>query len=330
MIYIFIICISLLLIFCLFSQNKSKRMVTIQESFENKAEEEEYKKERKIQPEDEEYKKDRKILPEEEEYKKEKKIQPEEEEYKKERKIQQENSKMGAEWEREIKDSTFNTNMPSQITYENILKFPDAEIKLEPRDKVYINPFFPDDKSKGTMQLETPRQNYPSLKDMTIVERNAFKFGYPDGMTMQDYVNWLYLFRKTPNLLNLEHNINYQKLIAGVPIYYKKDKTPPPAKILTPLNADDYFNKMYSKPPTIPNESLTYTVNEDVRVAANQGSSGIMPRNYEDYGDFSQNFDVRGTTGHIYNPELADKTDPYFLRNMIGPNWSIKNHRTLG
>ena len=277
MIYIFIICIVLLLIFCLFSQQQSKKMVDIQESFENKADAEE----------------------------------------------EEEDAKMGAEWEREIKDSTFNTNMPSQITYENILAFPDAEIKLEPRDKVYVNPFFPDDKSKGTVQLESPRQNYPDLKDMTIVERNSFKFGYPDGMTMQDYVNWLYLFRKTPNLLNLEHNINYQKLTAGVPVHYKKDKTPPPAKRLTPLNADDYFNSMYTKPPTIPNKSLTYTINEDVRVAANLGTSGIMPRNYDDYGDFSQNFDVMGSTGYIYN-SLADKTDPYFLRNMTGPNWSVK------
>ena len=231
---------------------------------------------------------------------------------------------MGEEWGREIKDSTFNTNMPSQITYENILSFPNAEIKLEPRDKVYINPFFPNDKSKGTIQLETPRQNYPDLRDMTIVERNAFKFGYPDGMTMQDYVNWLYLFRKTPNLLNLEHNINYQKLTAGIPIHYKKDKTPPPSKRLTPLNADDYFNSMYTKPPTIPNKTLTYTINEDVRVASNLGTSGIMPSNYDDYGDFSQNFDVKGSSGYIYSEELADKTDPYFLRNMIGPNWSVK------
>jgi len=291
MIYIFIICIVLLLFFCLFSQQKSKKMVDIQESFENKVESQIRRKPEK------------------------KPLAGEQEE---------ENAEMGKEWEREIKDSTFNTNMPSQITYENILKFPDAEIKLEPRDKVYINPFFPKDKSKGTVQLETPRQNYPNLKEMTIVERNAFKFGYPDGMTMQDYVNWLYLFRKTPNLLNLEHNINYQKLTAGVPIHYKKDKTPPPAKRLTPLNADDYFNRMYTKPPTIPNKTLTYTINEDVRVAANLGNSGIMPRNYDDYGDFSQNFDVMGSTGYVYSEELADKTDPYFLRNMIGPNWSVK------
>jgi len=282
MIYIFIICIVLLLIVCVFSQS-TKIKLDVEETFDNKepfAEEEE------------------------------------EEEPK--------SSKMGEQWEREIKDSTFQTFMPSQITYENILAFPNAEIKLEPRDKVYINPLFPNDKSKGTVQLETPRQNYPDLKDMTIVERNAFKFGYPDGMTMQDYVNWLYLFRKTPNLLNLEHNINFQKLTAGIPIHYKKDKTPPPAKRLTPLNADDYFNRMYTKPPTIPNKTLTYTINEDVRVAANLGTSGIMPRNYEDYGDFSQNFDMKGSTGYIYNPELADKTDPFFLRNMIGPNWSVK------
>jgi hypothetical protein len=282
MIYIFIICIVLLLIVCVFSQS-TKIKLDVEESFDNK-----------------------KPLAEEEE----------EEESK--------DSKMGEQWEREIKDSTFQTFMPSQITYENILKFPDAEIKLEPRDKVYINPFFPNDKSKGTVQLESPRQNYPDLKDMTIVERNAFKFGYPDGMTMQDYVNWLYLFRKTPNLLNLEHNINYQKLTAGIPIHYKKDKTPPPAKRLTPLNADDYFNSMYTKPPTIPNNTLTYTVNEDVRVAANLGTSGIMPRNYEDYGDFSQNFDVKGSTGYVYNNELADKTDPFFLRNIIGPNWTVQ------
>jgi hypothetical protein len=282
MIYIFIICIVFLLFFCIFSQKQTKKIIDIQETFDNK------------EPE------------------------PSEEE------DESENAKMGKEWEREIKDSTFNTNMPSQITYENILAFPDAEIKLESRDKIYVNPFFPKDKSKGTVQLETPRQNYPDLRDMTIVERNAFKFGYPDGMTMQDYVNWLYLFRKTPNLLNLEHNINYQKLTAGIPVHYKKDKTPPPAKRLTPLNADDYFNSMYTKPPTIPNKSLTYTINEDVRVAANLGTSGIMPSNYDDYGDFSQNFDVKGTTGYIYSEELADKTDPFFLRNMIGPNWSVK------
>jgi predicted Holliday junction resolvase-like endonuclease len=139
MIYIFIICIILLLLFCLFTQ-KSNKSIVIKETFENKAE----------------------VFQEEairEEISQEEAIQ---QEAKKEAKV---NKEMGKEWEKEIKDSTFQTFMPSQITYENTLSFPDAEIKLEPRDKVYVNPFFPDDKSKGTIQLEHPRQNYPSLKE---------------------------------------------------------------------------------------------------------------------------------------------------------------------
>ena len=49
-----------------------------------------------------------------------------------------------------------------------------------------------------------------------------------------------------------------------------------------------------------------------------------MSGNYDQYGDFSQNFDVMGSTGYVYNEELADKTSVYFLRNMTGPNWSVK------
>ena len=114
MIYIFIICIILLLLICIFSQHRTKQTVIIEETFENKSEAQE--------------------------------VAQEEEAHQKEAKV---NAEMGKEWEREIKDSTFNTFMPSQITYENTLSFPDAEIKLEPRDKVYVNPFFPEIKSKG-------------------------------------------------------------------------------------------------------------------------------------------------------------------------------------
>lgn len=76
MIYIFIICIVLLLLICIFSQQTIKSNV-IKESFSNDIE-----------------------LPQEE-------IQEE----------VQVNTNMGKEFKREIKDSTFNTFMPSQITY---------------------------------------------------------------------------------------------------------------------------------------------------------------------------------------------------------------------
>jgi hypothetical protein len=143
---------------------------------------------------------------------------------------------------------------------------------------------------------------------------------------MQDYVNWLYLFKDTPDLLNLEHYINYEKLLNNTIIKYEKDRTPPPAKILTPLNAENYFNLMYSKPPKMIEDNLR-RIDGEVRTSSNQGSitNGLLPYNYEKYGDFKQNFDVLGMNGKVYNNDLADKTDPYFLGAMVGPNWNTKN-----
>lgn len=196
--------------------------------------------------------------------------------------------------------------------------------KVSELEKIYVNPFYPGEVSKGTAGDSSPKRNYPRPEDMVIVERDAYKFGYPEGMSMQDYVDWIYLFRKTPNLLNMEHYYNYEKLLAGVPIHYKEGKTPPPAKRLTPLNAEDYFMDMYTKDPTQPIPQLTKRINEEVRVASNQGTSGILPSNYVDYGDFKQNFGVKGSTGYLYNPGLADKTDANFLQYFVGPNWLIK------
>ena len=83
------------------------------------------------------------------------------------------------------------------------------KIKFDNQDKIYINPFHP----KESENLFKPKKNYQSPEKMTTVERNAYKFGYPNGMTMQDYVDWLFLFKDNPELLNLEHYINYDKLI---------------------------------------------------------------------------------------------------------------------
>lgn len=202
---------------------------------------------------------------------------------------------------------------------------PKDDKKMDELEKIYINPFYPEEKEKGTAGDKIPKRNYPEPEKMVITERDAYKFGYPEGMSMQDYVDWIYLFKKTPNLLNMEHYYNYEKLLAGVPIHYKDGKTPPPAKRLTPLNAEDYFMDMYTKDPKQMIPQLTKRINEEVRVSSNQGTSGILPANYIDYGDFKQNFGVKGSTGNIYNPDLADKTDPNFLQLFVGPNWLLKD-----
>ncbi len=200
------------------------------------------------------------------------------------------------------------------------------KIKFDNQDKIYINPFHP----KESENLFKPKKNYQSPEKMTTVERNAYKFGYPDGMTMQDYVDWLFLFKDNPELLNLEHYINYEKLINNTEIKYEKDRTPPPSKKLTPLNSENYFTQMYSNPPTMVQSDLR-RVEGEVRVSTNQGSitNGLLPYNFEKYGDFKQNFDVLGQNGKIYNEILADKTDPYFLGAMIGPNWNVSK-KNLG
>jgi len=194
------------------------------------------------------------------------------------------------------------------------------KIKFDNQDKIYINPFHP----KESENLFKPKKNYQSPEKMTTVERNAYKFGYPNGMTMQDYVDWLFLFKDNPELLNLEHYINYDKLINNTEIKYEKDRTPPPSKKLTPLNSENYFTQMYSNPPTMVQSDFR-RVEGEVRVSTNQGSitNGLLPYNFEKYGDFKQNFDVLGQNGKIYNEKMADKTDPYFLGAMIGPNWNV-------
>ncbi len=188
------------------------------------------------------------------------------------------------------------------------------------QDKIYINPFHP----KESDHVFKPKKNYQNSEKMTIVERNAYKFGYPDGMTMQDYVDWLFLFKDNPDLLNLEHYINYDKLINNIEIKYEKDRTPPPSKKLTPLNSENYFTQMYSDPPTMVHNDFR-RVEGEIRVSTNQGSitNGLLPYNFEKYGDFKQNFDVLGQTGKIYNEKMADKTDPYFLGAMVSPNWNV-------
>ena len=194
------------------------------------------------------------------------------------------------------------------------------KIKFEDQDKIYINPFHP----KESEHVFKPKKNYQSPEKMTTVERNAYKFGYPDGMTMQDYVDWLFLFKDNPELLNLEHYINYDKLINNTEIKYEKDRTPPPSKKLTPLNSENYFTQMYSEPPTMVQSDFR-RVEGEVRVSTNQGSitNGLLPYNFGQYGDFKQNFDVLGQSGKIYNEKMADKTDPYFLGAMVGPNWNV-------
>ena len=219
---------------------------------------------------------------------------------------------------KKVTNVSYNTILPlNNNEYENSELVKSNKLKKED-ERIYINPFI---KNKEDDNLMKPKQNYQNPESMVSEERNAFKFGYPDNMTMQDYVNWLYLFKDKPNMLNLDHYTNLQKLENNVELEYKYGVTPPSSKFIPPLNSDNYFNNMYSSPPTIKEHK------QPERLSSNQGSitNSLIPYNYSNYSNFPQNFDVYGGSGIITNPLLYRKINPKTLQKFVGPNILYKN-----
>jgi len=188
---------------------------------------------------------------------------------------------------------------------------------LQGLETIYNNPFYPTNKKV--------KQNFKNPKDMTITQRKAFQFGYPPNMTMQDYVNWLALFQDNQDLLQLDDKINFQKLLHNQEIQYKFGIIPPPPKKLTPLNSNDYFSYQYSTLPSYENYAFDTFINPKSTVSTNTGRSTILAYNEEDYPNFSNNFDVYGTSGSVLNQDLWMKDDPKKLQEFVGPIWLKQN-----
>ena len=135
---------------------------------------------------------------------------------------------------------------------------------------------------------------------MTYIQQLSFKNSYPNNMTLQDYVNWLLLYKNEKNQLSKEHLINLQKLENGIKLEYISGILPPPSKISPPLTSYDYFNNLYLSNTTIKNPRIYNIVNST--------SGDTLPYNY--YSNISDNFNVYGTSGRYdLNPDLFKKRD---------------------
>ena len=142
--------------------------------------------------------------------------------------------------------------------------------------------------------------NHQDPNDMSQEQQISFKYSYPNNMTLQDYVNWLLLYKDEQRNLSKEHVINLQKLLVGEQLEYIAGILPPPTKISPPLTSKDYFNNLYLANTTIKNPRI-YNI-------TNSTSGDMMPFNY--YSDFNDNFDVYGTSGRYdLNPDLFRKKD---------------------
>lgn len=152
--------------------------------------------------------------------------------------------------------------------------------------------------------------NYPDPKNMSRIDSDLFKYNYPKNMTLQDYINWLMLYKDDITELSYDHLINLRKISRGIKLKYEFGIVPPSNKFAPPTNAADYFNKLYNKDGHI-----------DLQDHANNVTGGLMGANYKDYTDFKQNFDQYGNSGIYSNPDIDIKDSNKKIKNLL-PHYS--------
>lgn len=84
--------------------------------------------------------------------------------------------------------------------------------------------------------------NYKDSKDMTPDERERFKYKFRNNMTLQDYKNWLMLYKHDPGNLRQHHRQNLRILLRGGQL---SEQSMPNIRVKPPTNAADYFQQMY-------------------------------------------------------------------------------------
>ena len=156
---------------------------------------------------------------------------------------------------------------------------------------------------------------YKDPKDMTTKEKTIFKnLSNYDNFTIQDYKNWLVLYKKDYYLLSDEHLINLRKVLRGEPISLRDIPT---GGLRPPLTSQKYFAEMYDKLGDL--EQIVSPINSST--TGNQ-----VGYNYADYSDFSpptampQLRVVNGEIERKYRrPSAANKIFPVPLEDAVGP-----------
>ena len=157
--------------------------------------------------------------------------------------------------------------------------------------------------------------HYKDTKDMTKKEKTIFKnLSNYDNFTIQDYKNWLGLYKKDYYLLSDAHLINLRKSLRGEPIELRDIPT---GGLRPPLTSQKYFAEMYDKLGDL--EQIVSPINSST--TGNQ-----VGYNYADYSDFSpptsipQLRVVNGEVERKYRrPSAINKIFPVPLEDAIGP-----------
>jgi hypothetical protein len=275
----------------------------------------------------------KKEVPKKEEKKKE---VPKKEEKKKELTKKEEKKKESPKKkEKKIElESTSSTTTDTNSSYEVIV--PDVEVNIKPTQTTYVvgcesdkdcNLFYGDGKNTcksnhqcrcevGAGKLcQLGPTNYKDPKDMTEKEKTIFKnLSNYDNFTIQDYKNWLGLYKRDYYLLSDEHLINLRKSLRGEPITLRDIPT---GGLRPPMTSQKYFAEMYDKLGDL----------EQIVSPINSSTTGVqVGYNYNEYSDFSppnaipQLRVVNGEIERKYRrPSAKNKIFPVPLEDSIGP-----------
>lgn len=151
--------------------------------------------------------------------------------------------------------------------------------------------------------------NYKDPKDMTPTELRRFKSKYRKNMTLQDYKNWLLLYKDDPQNLSLQHRTNLKILLQGGRI---TAKDVPAIAVRAPTNASDYFQKMY----------------KDGNIAVSFDDNQLGPFVASNYGKYDS-FEPPENTGSTWITGIVNayKTGKDDARAV---DWYIKPPLTVG
>ena len=156
-------------------------------------------------------------------------------------------------------------------------------------------------KGSGSLCQKGPT-NYMDPKDMTKEQRERFKKMLDfSKMTIQDYTNWLNLYKHKLKDLNDTHIINMQKLKKGAKLTLFDI---PKANISPERNVHSYFAKLWET-------GYAYGVNEK------RMKDKILSYNYSDYEEY---IPPKGLEDYkVINPDLVYKKDPVAVNNFLMP-----------
>jgi hypothetical protein len=158
--------------------------------------------------------------------------------------------------------------------------------------------------------------NYKDPKDMTDIERRTFKYKFRNNFTLQDYKNWLILYRDDAHHLREHHRDNLATLLRGGNL---DEKDIPNIRIKPPMEAADYFAKMYE------GGKISVHFPED------NETGPMLPANYGEYSEFipPENVPKSWITGIVDLYKRPHKDDAKALNFYLRPEVTVGVEREL-